>query len=301
VDNLFQLIHSPKKEDENATAIAFHPLKLMLAVAIRAQIIVYEISPALKPKLHFMASFYESGYFCPKSKFSADNLGWNPAGTFLTAISAGNLSMCFYLNPDTNEVIGGFNGGMKYAELRSFKEVISPSSSCFSADSKLVMTGYPNGTLMIESAGETEKGLTLSCSKITNQFLPGKVNRIVSHSHNPLVFAIEVKDRFSKSCVLIVLVDKDGSVTITETISDAKSPHFHENWLLVLSGKSILFYHMNRCNIPRLVTEFHVQGNGPFRVEIDTFCVKTAPNGKVMLYYSISGESKLRTAEIALR
>jgi hypothetical protein len=58
---------------------------------------------------------------------------------------------------------------------------------------------------------------------------------------------------------------------------------------------------MNRCNIPCLVTEFHLQGNGPFGVRIDAFCVITDPDGKVMLYYSISGESKLCTAKIALR
>jgi len=36
-------------------------------------------------------------------------------------------------------------------------------------------------------------------------------------------------------------------------------------------------------------------------VEIDSFCVKTAPNGKVMLYYAHDGKSNLCTAEIALR
>jgi WD40 repeat protein len=227
-------------------------------------------------------------------------LDWNPAGTFLTAISAGNLSRCFSLKPDTNEVIGGFNGGMKYAELGSFqKGDIPPSCSCFSVDGGLVMTGYSDGTLMTRSAGETDKGLTLSCSKIMNQFLPGKVDQIVPHPHNSSVFAIEVAPPFSlKTNVLIALVNHDGSVTIFATIQDAKSPYFHKDWLLVSSGNKILFHHMNRCNIPCLVTEFHLQGNGTMRVEIDAFCVKTAPDGKIKLYYSLDG--KLYTAEITL-
>jgi WD40 repeat protein len=299
-DNLFQQIHSSKNEAEKATAIAFHPSGNLIAVAILAQIIVYEISPALKPELHLTLSFYELGYFCPKPKFSANTLDWNPAGTFLTAISAGNLSRCFSLKPDTNEVIGGFNGGMKYAELGSFqKGDIPPSCSCFSVDGGLVMTGYSDGTLMTRSAGETDKGLTLSCSKIMNQFLPGKVDQIVPHPHNSSVFAIEVAPPFSlKTNVLIALVNHDGSVTIFATIQDAKSPYFHKDWLLVSSGNKILFHHMNRCNIPCLVTEFHLQGNGTMRVEIDAFCVKTAPDGKIKLYYSLDG--KLYTAEITL-
>jgi WD40 repeat protein len=300
-ENLFRLCHSPNTDAENATAMAFHPRGDIIAVAVKARIMVYRISPSLKPELHFAVSFYESGYYCPKPNFSANTLGWNPAGTFLTAISAGNLSMRFYLKPDTNEVIGGFNGGMKYAELRSFqKGDIPPSCSCFSVDGGLVMTGYSDGTLMTRSAGETDKGLTLSCSKIMNQFLPGKVDQIVPHPHNSSVFAIQVTAEWSQTSVLIVLVSHDGSVTITATIPDAKSPHFHKDWLLVSSGNKILFHHMNRCNIPCLVTEFHLQGNGMMRVEIDAFCVKTAPNGKTILYYSSDGKSKLCTAEIAL-
>jgi hypothetical protein len=263
---------------------------------------VYEISPALKSKLHFKASFYESGYFCPKSKFSAKTLDWNATGTFLTAISAGNLSMCFYLKPDTNEVIGGFNGGMKYAELRSFqKGDIPPSCSCFSVDGGLVMTGYPSGTLMLRSAVHTvENGLSLSCLKISENVFPGQIVKIVSNPHDPSVFAIQVTAEWSQTSVLIVLVSHDGSVTITATIPDAKSPHFHKDWLLVSSRNKILFHHMNRCNIPCLVTEFHLQGNGTMRVEIDAFCVKTSPNDKTILYYSSDGKSKLCTAEIAL-
>ena len=262
---------------------------------------VYKISPSLKPELHFTVSFYESGYFCPKSKFSADNLGWNPAGTFLTAVSKQNLSMCFLLTPDTIEVIGGFHGGTKYAELCSFRGNISPDCSCFSPDGKLVVTGYPGGTLMLRSAVHTvEKGLSLSCLKILEKVLPGQIVKIVSHPHDPSVFAIQVTAEWSQTSVLIVLVSHDGSVTITATIPDAKRPHFHEDWLLVSSGKRILFHHMNRCNIPCLVTEFHLQGNGTMRVEIDAFCVKTSPNGETILYYSSDGKSKLCTAEIAL-
>lgn len=94
----------------------------------------------------------------------------------------------------------------------------------------------------------------------------------------------------------------DGSVTITATIPDAKSLHFHEDWLLVSSGKRILFHHMNHCDIRSLVTEFYLQGNGIFRVEIDAFCVKTAPNGKTMLYYSHNwGGSQLYMAEITFK
>jgi len=295
-DNLFQQIHSSKNEAEKATAIAFHPSGNLIAVAILAQIIVYEISPALKPKLHFKASFYESGYFCPKSKFSANTLDWNPTGTFLTAISAGNLSMCFYLKPDTNEVIGGFNGGMKYAELCLFQENMSPSFSCFSVDGKLVVTGYSDGTIMARSAEYTPKtGVTLSCLKIMHRILGGQIDKIVPHPHNPSVFAIEVQVGWSHTVVLIVLVSHDGSVTITATIPDAKSPHFHEDWLLVSSGNRILFYKMDRYNIPFLVTEFHSQ-------EIGTFCVKTTPDGKDMLIYSHKlGGSKLYMAAIKFK
>ena len=302
-DNLFRLIHSPEKEDKKATAIEFHPFSNFIAVAILAQIIVYEISPDLKPKLHFTVSFYESGYFCPKPKISADKLDWNPNGTFLTAISRDNLSMCFYLKPDTIEVIFGFNGGTKYAELRSFREDISPDCSCFSKDGKLVMTSYPGGTLMVRSAVHTVgKGLSLSCLKILENFFPGKIVSIVPYPHDPSVFAIQVTAEWSQTSVLIVLVSHDGSVTITATIPDAKSPHFHEDWLLVSSRNKILFHHMNRCNIPCLVTEFHLQGNGTMRgVEIDAFCVKPTPNG-VMLYYSNNfGGSKLHMAKIMLQ
>lgn len=299
-DGLFQLIYSPKTDDEIATAIAFHPSGNLIAVAIRAQVILYEISPAVKPKVLSRVSFYESGYFCPKPKFSANTLAWNPAGNFLTVISAGNLSMCFHLKPDTNEVICGFNGGMKYAELWSHqKGYIPPSCSCFSVDGGTVMTGYPDGTLMTRVAEQTDKGLSLRCLKLLNKFLSGKVNNIVPHPTNHSVFAIEVAQPFSmRMNVLIALVNNDGSVTITATIPDAKSPQFHKDLLLVLSGRSIQFHRINRCNSSCLVTEFQLQGNGPFSGEIDTFCVKTAPNGKVMLYYSISG--KLRKAEIAL-
>lgn len=301
-DNLFRLIHSPKNQDENATAIAFHPVEPLIAVAVKARIMVYKISPSLKPELHFAVSFYESGYFCPRPKFSADKLDWNPTGTFLTAISRQNLSMCFFIKPDTIEVIGGYNGGTpKYAELRSFREDISPDCSCFSPDGKLVMTGYPDGTLMLRSAVHTvEKGFSLSCLKLSNKVLPGQIVKIVSHPHDPSVFAIQVTAEWSRTSVLIVLVNHDGSVKITATIPDAKSPHFHENWLLVSSGNRILFHHMNRCNIPCLVTEFHLQGNGTMHVEIDAFCVKTSPDGKTILYYSSDGKSKLYSAEIAL-
>ena len=301
-DNLFRLIHSPKNQDENATAIAFHPVEPLIAVAVKALIMVYKISPSLNPELHFAVSFYESGYFCPKSKFSADKLDWNPTGTFLTAISQQNLSMCYFIDPIKNQVICGFNGGTpNYAALRSFREDISPDCSCFSVDGKLEVTGYPNGTLMVRSAVHTaEKGLTLTNLKISENVLPGKIVDIVPNPHDPLVFAIEVKAGWSSSSVSIVSVDHDGSVTIIATIPDAKSPHFHEDWLLVSSGNRILFHHMNRCNIPCLVTEFHLPKNGTMRVELDAFCVKTAPNGKVMLYYAHDWKSSLSTAEIAL-
>ena len=301
-DNLFRLIHSPTKEDEKATAtaIAFHPVEPLIAVAVEARIMVYKISPSLKPELHFTVSFYESGYFCPKPKYSADKLGWNPTGTFLTAISSGKLSMSYSLKSDTYEVIGGFNGWTKYANLRSFdQQDMSPSCSCFSGD-KLV-TGYTDGTLMVRTTEKTpDTRVTLACLKISDKVLPGQIGSIVAHPHNHSVFAIEVKAEWSHSSVLIVLVNHDGSVTITATIPDAKSPHFHEDWLLVSSRNKILFHHMNSCNIPCLVTEFHLQPNGTMRVDFDAFCVKTDPNGKVMLYYAHDGKSSLCTAEIAL-
>ena len=295
-DSLFWLIHSPKIEDESATAIAFHPIENIIAVAIRACIKVYKISPSLKPELQFMASFYESGNFCPSSKFTAETLGWNPTGTFLTAISKDNLSVCYFIDPVKIQVIGGFHGWTKYAELRSFREDILPDCSCFSVDGNLVMTAYPDGTLMVRSAVHTvEKGLTLSCLKITNKLLPGQIVKIVPHPYNPSVFAIGVSRGWSHSSVLIALVGHDGSVTITETIPDAKSPHFHEDWLLVSSGNRILFYKMDRYNIPFLVTEFHSQ-------EIGTFCVKTTPDGKDMLIYSHKwGGSKLYMAAIKFK
>lgn len=300
--NLFRLIHSPKKDDENATAIAFHPFKNFIAVAILARIIVYEIYPTLEPKLHFTVSFYESGYFCPRSRFSANALGWNSDGTFLTAISKNNLSMCYFIKHDTNEVINGFNGGTKYAELRSFeKGDIPPSCSCFSKDGKLVVTGYPNGTLITRSARQSDEGISLSCLKITPEFLCGDIIKIVPHPYNHSVFAIEAKASWSSSIVCIVLVNHDGSVTITATIPDAKSPHFHEDWLLVSSENRILFYKIDRCNTPCLVTEFHLPDNGMMLVRIGAFCVITTPDGKVMLYYSISGESKLYKAEIMFK
>jgi len=303
-DNLFRLIHSPEKEDEKATAIAFHPDEPLIAVAVKARIMVYKISPSLKPELHFTVSFYESGYFCPRSKFSADKLSWYSSGTLLTASSAENLSMCFFLKPDTNEVIGGFHGGINFGELPLYRGNIfsnmSPSCSCFSVNGNLVMTSYPDGTLVTNIVENTEKGLTLRSLKRTNNVLSEKIDMIASHPCDPSVFAIGMSRGLMHFSVSIVLVDHDGSVTITATIPDTKSPHFHKDWLLVSSGNRILFHKMNRCNIPCLVTEFHLQGKGTMLVRIDTFCVKTAPNGKVMLYYSISGESKLYSAEIAL-
>lgn len=302
-DNLFRLINSPEKEDEKATAIAFHPSREFIAVAVKARIIVYKISPSLKPELHSNFSFYESGYFVPKSKHSPDNLGWNPTGTFLTAISVRNLSMCFFLKPDTIEVIGGFNGGTpNYAVLHSFRDDISPNCSCFSVGGNLVMTGYPDGTLLVRSAVDTvEKGLSLSCLKISDKVLPGQVAKIVSYPHDYSVFAIELTAGWSQTSVLIVSVNHDGSVTIIATIPDAKSPHFHEDWLLVSRENRILFYKMDRCKTPYLVTEFHLPDNGMMLVRIGAFCVITTPDGKVMLYYSISGESKLYKAEIMLK
>jgi len=302
-DNFFRVIHSPKNEDERATAIAFHPSASIIAVAIKARVIVKKISPSLESELRFTVSFYESGYFYPKPKYSADNLNWYPTGTFLTAISERKLSMSFFLTPDTIEVIGGgFNGWTQnYAVLRSFREDILPILSCFSVDGKLVMTAYPHGKLMVRSAEHTvEEGLTLSCFKISDNVFTGKVANIVPHPYNPSVFAIEVSRGWSDFSVSIVSVDHDGSVTIIATIPDAKSPHFHEDWLLVSSGNRILLHHMNRCNIPCLVTEFHLQRNGTMHVEVDVFSVITAPNGKVMLYYAHDGKSNLCTAEITL-
>jgi hypothetical protein len=298
--NPFLVIHYPKKGEE-ATAIAFHPSREFIAVATLACIIVYKISPYLKPELHFKVSFYESGSFCPRSQFSANALGWNSDGTFLTAIAKGSLSVCYFIDPVKIQVIGGFHGWTKYAELCLFREDILPDCSCFSVDGKLVMTAYPDGTLMVRSAEHTVvKGLTLSCLKITNKFLPGQVGKIVPHPYNPSVFAIGVSRGWSHSSVLIVLVDHDGSVTITATILDAKRPHFHKDLLLVSSGNKILFHRMNRCNIPCLVTEFHLQRNGTMHVEIDVFCVIKTPDGKVMLYYAHDGKSNLCTAEITL-
>ena len=302
-DNFFRVIHFPKKDDERATAISFHPFDNIIVVAIRACIMVYKISPSLKPELHFTLSFYEWGYVCPKSKFSADNLDWNPTGTVLTAISRQNLSMCFFLKQDTIEVIGGFNGGTpKYAELCSLTEKFLPSCSCFSIDGKLAVTGYSDGTLMARSAKHTpDTRVTMSCLKISDKVLPGQIDKIVPNPHDPSVFAIQLTSRWSQTSVLIALVSPDGSVTITATIPDAKSPHFHEDWLLVSSGKRILFHHMNRCNIPCLVTEFHLQGNCTMCVKIDAFCVIKTPDGKIMLYYTDDENSKLHMAEIKLK
>lgn len=302
-DNLFWLIHSPKKDEEKATAFAFHPDEPLIAVAVKAHIMVYRVSPSLKPELHFTVSFYESGYDPPKPKYSADKLDWNPDGTFLTAISEERLSMCYFIDPDTCEPKSLH--GNKIAELIFFRgniqENMSPSCSRFAVGDNRLMIGYPDGTLMTGSAGNTaEKGLSLTFLKRFNHFLRGQIDRIEPHPHNPPVFAIQVDLPFSmKTDVFVVSVDKDGSsVTITATIANAKSPYFYEDWLIVSSENRFLFYHMNPCNIPRLVTEFHLPNNGMMLVRIGAFCVKTAPNGKVMLYYSISGESKLHSAEI---
>ena len=300
-DNLFCLIHSSEKEGEKATAIAFHPFREFIAVATMAQIKVYKFSSSLnlKRELHFTVSFYESGSFCPKPRYSADTLDWNSDGTLLTASSSGNLSMVYFLNPETIKVIVDlFHCGTKFGVIR---EDMSPSCSCFSVDRNLVMTGYRNGTLVTRRVEKTAKdGLCMMGLKRMNQILPGKIDNIVSYPYNPSVFAIGVSCRWSHSSVLIVLVDHDGSVTIIATIPDAKIPHFHGDWLLVSSGKRILFHHMNSRNIPCLVTEFHLPDNGTMRVEIDAFCVKTSPNGKVMLYYAHDGKSNLCTAEITL-
>ena len=303
MDGLFRVIHSTELEDGNATAMKFHPVMPIIAVAEKVRIMGYTISPSLKRELHFSVSFYESGYLCPKPKFSADNLNWNATGTFLTAISAENLSMCWFLDPATFKVRNGFNGGIKYAELRSFqKDDMPPSCSCFSKDGNLVMTGYSDGTLMTRMAVNTaDKGWSLVDPKITHNFCPGKITKVISGPFNHSVFAIEVKSGWSQTSVLIVSVNHDGSVTITATIPDAKSPHFHEDWLLVLRENRILFYRMDRCNTPYLVTEFQLPDNGMMLVRIGAFCVITTPDGKVMLYYSISGESKLYGAEITLK
>jgi WD40 repeat protein len=299
--NLFLVIHSPKNEDEKATAVAFHPSREFIAVAIRARIMVYKISPSLKPELHDTLSFYELGYFSPKK--SANRLNWNLTGTFLTAISKDDLSMCYFIDPDKIQVIGGFNGGTpNYAVLRSFRDDISPNCSCFSVGGNQVMTGYPDGTLLVRSAVHTaEKGLNLTCLKILNNFLPGKIDNIVSHPHDSSVFAIELTAGWSQTSVLIVSVNHDGSVTIIATIPDAKSPHFHEDWLLVSRENRILFYKMDRCNTPYLVTEFQLPDNGMMIVRIGAFCVITTPDGKVMLYYSISGNSKLYKAALEFK
>jgi WD40 repeat protein len=299
-DNLFCLIHSSEKEGEKATAIAFHPFSEFIAVATPVKIKVYKLSPSsLKRELHFTVSFYESGSFCPKPRYSADTLDWNSDGTLLTASSSSDLSMVYFLNPVTIKVIGDlFHCGTKFGVIQ---EDMSPSCSCFSVGGNLVMTGYPNGTLETRRVEKTPKdGLCMMGLQRMNQILPGKIDNIVSYPYNPSVFAIGVSCRWSHSSVLIVLVDHDGSVTIIATIQDAKIPHFHGDWLLVSSGKRILFHHMNSRNIPCLVTEFHLPDNGTMRVEIDAFCVKTSPNGKVMLYYAHDGKSNLCTAEITL-
>ena len=300
--NLFQLIHCPQTDDEKATAIAFHPDGSLIAVAIRAHIIMINISPSLKPVLHFKAWFYESGYYCSKPRFSADKLSWNLSGTLLMASKDEELSMCYFIDTNTNKAIGGFHGGINFGELPLYRGNIfsnmSPSCSCFSVNGNLVMTSYPDGTLVTNIVENTEKGLTLRSLKRTNDVLSEKIDMIASHPCDPSVFAIGMSRGLMHFSVSIVLVNDDGSVTITATIRNAKSPHFYKNWLLVSSGNRILFHKMNRCNIPCLVTEFHLQENGPFSVSIDAFCVITAPDGKIKLYYSLDG--KLYTAEITL-
>ena len=297
------MIYIPREDNEKASAIAFHPFDSKITVAISARIILYNISPSLNPELHCVVSFYESaGYFCPRPKFSADNLVWHSSGTLLTASSTGNLSMCWSFDPATSKFSNGFNGGTKYAEICSFKKDMSPDLSCFSVEGKLAITTYSDGTLVTRGVVITEdKRISLICLKITKQSLPGRIVNIVPHPHNPSVFAIQVKAGWSQTSVLIALVSPDGSVTITATIPDAKSPHFHEDWLLVLSRKKIRFHHMNRCNIPCLVTEFHLQVNGILHVEIDTFYVIKTPDGKIMLFYTDDEKSKLHIAEIKLK
>jgi hypothetical protein len=297
-EKLFHLLHFPKTNDENATAVAIHPFENIIAVAIRGYVIMYRFSQFLKPEFLLRVLFHENpGSFCPSPpQFSANELGWNQDGTFLTAMSGKNLSKCYFFNLDPFKV--------KYdtvnAVLRSFREDISPSCSCFSLDGKLTVTGYHNGTLMTRSFVNTEKGPSLVCLKIIRDFVPNNsIENIVPNPYNSLVFAIEAKTRFY-TCVLIVCVSHDGSVTITATIPDAKSPHFHKDWLLVSSRNKILFYKMNRCNIPCLVTEFHLKNSGSFLHDIGTFFVKTSPNGKDILYYtSRCGGSKLHMAEIS--
>jgi hypothetical protein len=302
LNNIFQVIYIPREDNEKASAIAFHPFDSKITVAISARIILYKISPSLNPELHCVVSFYESvGYFCPRP-FSADNLDWHSSGTLLTASSTGNLSMCWSFDPATSKFSNGFNGGTKYAEICSFKKDMSPDLSCFSVEGKLAITTYSDGTLVTRGVVITEdKRISLICLKMTKQSLPGRIVNIVPHPHNPSVFAIQVKAGWSQTSVLIALVSPDGSVTITATIPDAKSPHFHEDWLLVLSRKKIRFHHMNRCNIPCLVTEFHLQVNGILHVEIDTFYVIKTPDGKIMLFYTDDEKSKLHIAEIKLK
>jgi hypothetical protein len=163
-----------------------------------------------------------------------------------------------------------------------------------------VVTAYFDGTLMTRSFVKTEKGPSFICLKIQNICPKHSIVKIVPHPNNPSAFAIEAKATFS-TCVLIVCVNPDGSVTITATIPDAKSPHFHDDLLLVSRKNKLLVHKMNPCNIPCLVTEYHLRNSGIFSHEIGTFFVNTTPNGEVILYYSIRCEgSKLHMAGISL-
>ena len=296
-ENLFCLIHSPNTDAENATAMEFHPRENIIAVAIRGCIMMYKISQYLKPELHFKILFHPDPGFCPSTPRSANELGWNQNGTFLTAISEGKLSKCYFLDPITLKV----KGDTDYAVLRSLQEDLSPSCSCFSSDGKLAVMVYSDGILMTRSFVETEKGPSLVCSKKVRDFFPKhSINNIVSHPNKPSVFAIEVKAT-SSTCVLIVHVNHDGSVTITATIPDAKSPHFHDGLFFVSRKNKLLVHRMNSCNIPCLVTEFHLRNSGTFSYDIGAFFVSTTPNGEVILYYSSRcGGSKLHMAGISL-
>ena len=66
-----------------------------------------------------------------------------------------------------------------------------------------------------------DKGWSLVDPKITHNFCPGKITKVISGPFNHSVFAIEVKSGWSQTSVLIVSGNHDGSVTITATIPDA--------------------------------------------------------------------------------
>lgn len=298
---LFHLIHDPKPIEKllccRVKTCAFHPSRDYIAVAITGFVIIYKIETSLQVTLVSKIRFHEDPiYFCTcPPQFSACELQWHPSGSFFTAISDRGLSKSFLLDPVT------FNckGESRYAYLYSFPAGhVPPSCSCFSENGSVAVTGYADGTIMIQFVEKNSDGISFRCLKIINKRLPGhSIKKIVPHPCYPSIFAIATTSSSGWNySVHLLKISPDGSIKILETIQNARNPCFYEKWFLVSSGNRILFHHqMNGDKIPVLMTEFHAQGTiGPF--------ILTSANGKVRVYCSRGcGGSELHMVEITLQ